>query len=260
MLASDLVPDSRQGSALHRSAGLLTGPRHARVATPRNGSSGFTLIELLTVIAIIGILAAILIPTVGKVRESARAASCMSNIRQVSLAMLMYADSNRGFLPTSGGINEGERIDTDWILWRRSGTELNRSAIVPYLGGSFSEQIYRCPADVNAASRTYAYSYSLNRALGEGDPSGQAGFARLGGRIHNVSEPTRIIMLAEEQNPNDSSAWLSADLDRLAERHSSRGHVSFVDAHVRLVYPEFARYEGHWNPLPATNLRPYTGR
>jgi prepilin-type N-terminal cleavage/methylation domain-containing protein/prepilin-type processing-associated H-X9-DG protein len=59
----------------------------------------FTLIELLTVIAIIAILAAILIPVVGQVRESARRAKCMSNIRQLGLALHMYAHEHDGRLP-----------------------------------------------------------------------------------------------------------------------------------------------------------------
>ena len=61
----------------------------------------FTLIELLTVIAIIGILAAILIPTVGRVRESARAGQCASNMRQVALALRLHADDNKGKLPAA---------------------------------------------------------------------------------------------------------------------------------------------------------------
>jgi prepilin-type N-terminal cleavage/methylation domain-containing protein len=72
---------------------------------PRNAASArsaFTLIELLTVIAIIGILAAILIPTVQRVRESANAAAGVSNVRQITQAMLAYAGDNRGLLPVSG--------------------------------------------------------------------------------------------------------------------------------------------------------------
>ncbi len=59
-------------------------------------ASAFTLIELLTVIAIIGILAAIIIPTVGSVRESARGATCKNRIRQWSTAFMLYANENRG--------------------------------------------------------------------------------------------------------------------------------------------------------------------
>ncbi|EIP98638.1 prepilin-type N-terminal cleavage/methylation domain-containing protein [Opitutaceae bacterium TAV1] len=66
----------------------------------------FTLIELLTVIAIIGILAAIIIPTVSSVRESANRARCVSNLRQIGIYFAFYAEENKGYLPdvsTSNG-------------------------------------------------------------------------------------------------------------------------------------------------------------
>lgn len=65
----------------------------------RGDSDGFTLIELLTVIAIIGILAAILIPTVGKVRRTAKEAQASSNIRQTALALITSANEYKNFVP-----------------------------------------------------------------------------------------------------------------------------------------------------------------
>lgn len=62
----------------------------------------FTLIELLTVIAIIGILAAIIIPTVGAVRKTARSAQALSNIKQIGMATLLYAQDNRGAILAQG--------------------------------------------------------------------------------------------------------------------------------------------------------------
>lgn len=219
---------------------------------------GFTLIELLTVIAIIGILASILIPTVGKVRDNAKAAVCGSNLRQISMAMLMYADDNAGILPTSGDM---DARPTDWIQWRDDGEyhDLRKSVIVPYLGGTlggaFSPDIFRCPSDENIADNlanpiggwpTYAYSYTMNMFVSER--------RELGGRLFNVQEPTRIILLVEEERPNDSGAYLeNGNQDRLTERHGSKGHVSFLDAHIELVERRFASHATNYDPF-------YTGR
>src|SRR5690242_17534102 len=62
----------------------------------------FTLVELLVVIAIIAVLLAILLPVLSGAREYARQAKCASNMRQIVLAMLMYANDNEGTLPIPG--------------------------------------------------------------------------------------------------------------------------------------------------------------
>jgi prepilin-type N-terminal cleavage/methylation domain-containing protein len=72
---------------------------------PSGPRAGFTLIELLTVIAIIGILAAIIIPTVGKVRETAQRTVDANNLREIGKAAAIYATDNRDVLPNPAQAN-----------------------------------------------------------------------------------------------------------------------------------------------------------
>ena len=80
------------------------GARAERGCTPttrsRRIARAFTLIELLVVIAIIGILAALLIPTLARSKESARATACLSNLRQIGLALQLYVQDNENHLPS----------------------------------------------------------------------------------------------------------------------------------------------------------------
>ena len=82
--------------------------------------SAFTLIELLTVIAIIGILAAIIIPTVGKVRESARNTKSLSNLRQFGVANQLHAQENKGISVPGKGPNPtpASAGGSQWAQWQ----------------------------------------------------------------------------------------------------------------------------------------------
>lgn len=86
---------------------------------PRAGRlSAFTLTELLAVIAIIGILAAILVPVVGSVREKARTTQCISNLRQIGISLLSYASNNRGGHLPRAALSEGRSV---WDRWPDEG-------------------------------------------------------------------------------------------------------------------------------------------
>lgn len=112
-------------------------------------TSGFTLIELLVVIAIIAILAAILFPVFAKAREKARQSACLSNLKQLGMGMLMYAqdyaDENGERLPCAcinvdGARNYGEHpiSDRTFYSWQEF-----RTAMSPYIN---SRDVYVCPS------------------------------------------------------------------------------------------------------------------
>ena len=150
--------------------------------TKSSQRSAFTLIELLVVIAIIAILAAMLLPALGLAKEAAKKAKCSSQMRQIGIATIMYADDNEGHMPLCNMFHDDPRK-----LWI--------NLILPYVGGS--DDVRACPSDKQSKQRIErnGTSYPINDWTSQPGPI--AGFPA-------VSPPDHGHLLDKLQSPSET--------------------------------------------------------
>lgn len=204
---------------------------------------GFTLIELLTVIAIIGILAAIIIPVTGRVRAAAKTSSCSSQVRQISIALMLYQQESRGLLPAASA-------GTPSIIWQK--------ALGPYLplkgqsATSQVHQIFTCPSTQypGVAFENLAHTYAGTAALRGGTNGNSASLPRRYSSIANSSQTPWIVegklsSGSGARNCDSNYPWSLAQADQSATgpeqtgsidfRHNDAMNAAYADGSVRLM-------------------------
>lgn len=194
----------------------------------------FTLVELLVVIAVVAILAALLLLVTSKAKESARRAFCASNLRQIVLATLVYADEHDDTFPAQP-VGDG-------ALARAVGGDGTNyyDLLMPYLN---SPQSWLCPSTLDGPGRLM--SYHMNGLITTSNGLSTAA----------IPDPAQTLLLEESGRTRWDRAMLRPDqlgqyqYGRPQINHNGGGNVPFVDGHVTW-YPDRQWNTNYFKEVP----------
>ena len=242
---------------------------------------GFTLIELLVVIAIIGILAAMLLPVLSRAKERSRSTACLSNLKQLGVAWVMYADDFAQQLPPnkSARVNGVQQnVPGSWVQGNAqtdtTTVNLERGVLYPYVPVAAS---FHCPADFAIVSghpgllrtRSYALSAWLNSEM-SGKPSfpewDSRTFDEMKFRHTSLVAPAQVfVFLDKNSDCNDDGIFALADAygyamhpdewtDLPAETHLRGCNLAFADGHAEHYRWQWSKKFNRYHERVANDL------
>lgn len=210
----------------------------------------FTLIELLVVIAIIAILAAILFPVFAQAREKARQITCVSNLKQIGLGVMMYQQDYDETFPMTH-YNDAKGNEVRW--YNEVGPYIKNGNIYAYDGYySGAGGIWSCPSAPAPQPGGYGVNYSLFR---DGTPYGTPEAITLA----SLDTPTQTIEVCEKGENDGNSSWLQFQTwegnwtaiggGTAANNYAYPDHLDILPSHdcdyqYSSNYPSYANWNG----------------
>jgi prepilin-type N-terminal cleavage/methylation domain-containing protein len=241
-------------------------PGHDPVMVPRR--HGFTLLELLMVLAILGILAALLLPALSHAKRSALRTACLNNLRQINIGLRLYADDSGGKLPGPGSPITNRLV-------QGNSTELltgYKSKMKGYVGlkgpSSPADKLFACPADAfcfmrepqntidtlvakslhdQAFSDYCSYGFNgangnTNRLRGSGGVSFPGPLGIAGRSLASIKNPARTVLLADypafapfSWHQPGRPFYSHPFFTDIPMFNNANNPVSFVDGHARYL-------------------------